>query len=79
MCVSPEDATKHIKVADGSKYDWGRVFHYQSDPLGDDEDDEKHLRRSEKEAKHDYKELEEISKRCQGGGGGWSDIYRKRP
>ena len=32
---------KHIKVADRSRFGWGTVCHYQSDPLADNEDDEK--------------------------------------
>ena len=63
---------KHIKVADRSRFGWGTVRHYQSDPLADNEDDEKQLRRSEKEAEHEFREFEEASKRRRGGGrGGW--------
>ena len=63
---------KHIKVADRSRFGWGTVRHYQSDPLADNEDDEKQFRRSEKEAEHEFREFEEASKRRRGGGrGGW--------
>ena len=44
---------KHIKVADHSRFGWDTVRHYHSDPLRDNEDDEKHLCRSEKEAEHE--------------------------
>ena len=30
---------KHIKVVDRSRFGWGTVNHYKSDPLADDEDD----------------------------------------
>jgi len=67
---------KHIRVADRSRFGWGVIRHYQNDPLADNEDDEKQLRRSEKEAEHEFKEWEEVNKRRRGGGrGGW----RRRP
>jgi len=49
------------------------------DPLADDEDDEKHLCRSEKEAKHDYEEFEEARKCRRDGGGGGFGGYRELP
>jgi len=70
---------KHIKVADRSRFGWGTINHYKSGPLTDDEDDEKHLHRSEKEVKHDYEELEEARKRRRGGSRGGFGGYRKRP
>jgi len=42
---------KHIKVADRSDFGWGAVRRYQTDPLADDSNDEKQLRRADKEAK----------------------------
>ena len=73
---APKTWQKHIKVADRSRFGRGTVRHYQSDPLADNEDDEKQLRRSEKEAEHEFREFEEASKRRRGGGrGGW----RRRP
>jgi len=65
---------KHIKVADCSRFGWGVIRHYQNDPLADDE---KHLRRSEKEAEHEFKEYEEANKRRRGGGRG--GFGRRRP
>ena len=61
---------KHIKVADHSRFGWGTVRHYQSDPLADNKDDKKQLHRSEKEAEHEFKEFKEANKRHQGGGRG---------
>ena len=40
---------KHIRVVDCSRFSWGIIRHYQNDPLADNEDDEKHLRRSLRE------------------------------
>ena len=49
---------KHIKVAHRSDFGWGAVQRYQADPLADDSDDEKQLRRADKEAKRDFEESE---------------------
>ena len=60
---------KHIKVVDHSRFGWGTVRNYQSDPLADDE---KQLRHSEKEAEHEFKEFEEANKQWRSGGReGW--------
>ena len=59
---------KHIQVADRSDYGWGAVHHYQPDPLADNSDNEKQLRRAEKDAKWDFKEIEIYNRRPRGGG-----------
>jgi len=53
---------KHIKVADHSRFSWGVIRHYQNAPLADNQDNEKQLHNSEKEAEHDFKEWEETNK-----------------
>ena len=47
---SLEKRQKHIKVADWSDFGWSTVEHYDSHPLADDSDDEKHLENAEREA-----------------------------
>ena len=47
---------KLIKVADRSEFGWGAAHHYQADPLADDSDDEKELRRADKAARHDFED-----------------------
>ena len=59
---------KHIKVADRSDYGWGVVRHYQSDPLANDSDDEKQIRRADKEAKKDFEESEAFNRKTTRGG-----------
>ena len=59
---------KHIKVADRLDYGWGAVHHYQSDLLADNSDDEKQLRRADKEAKKDFEELEAFNRKTARGG-----------
>ena len=61
---------KHIKVADHLDYGWGAVRHYQSDPLANDSDDEKQLRRADKEAKKDFEESEAFNRKTARGGRG---------
>ena len=47
---------KLIKVADRSKFGWGAARHYQADPLADDSDNEKELRRVDKAARRDFED-----------------------
>ena len=61
---------KHIKVVDRSDFGWGAVQRYQADPLADDSDDEKQLRRADKEAKRDFEESEAYNRKTREGGWG---------
>jgi len=61
---------KHIKVADCSDYGWGTVQRYQADPLADDSNNKKQLRRADKEAKRDFEESETYNKKIRGRGWG---------
>ena len=69
---------KHIKVADRSNHGWGAVWHYQSDPLAENSDDEKELRRADKEAKKEFGQLESWYNRRPRGGGSWSNRRGRR-
>ena len=66
---------KHIMIADSS--DWGAVRHYEADPLADDSDDEKRIKRAKKASK---KEADAASypRKHRGGPQGGGGIYRKK-
>ena len=58
---------KHIKVGDHSDFGWGAIHHYQTDPLTDNSNDEKELRKADKVARWDYEKREAYFKRPQEG------------
>ena len=73
---SLEKRQKHIKVADRSDFGWSMVEHYDSHPLANDSDDEKHFEKAEREA-------ECVANKCKRGGGArekrkrsWNDTGR---
>ena len=45
-----EKRQKQIKVADSSEFGWTTVQHYDSNPLAENTQDEKHLEKAEKDA-----------------------------
>jgi len=65
---------KHIMIADGS--DWGTVRHYEADPLADDSDDEKRIKRPKKASKKEMENAGITSRKRRGGGHGGG--YRRR-
>ena len=61
---------KHIKIADRSDLSWGTVKHYMADPLADGPEDEKEIKRCEKEAQKDLERAQAKKSYRRGGGGG---------
>ena len=51
---------KHIQLADRSEYGWATVKYYEDDPLAANSDDEKSIKKAEKEAQ---REIEKPRKR----------------
>ena len=58
---------KLIKIADRSDFGWGVAHHYQTDPLADNSDDEKELRRTDKAARRGFEEKETYYRKPRGG------------
>ena len=64
---------KHIQLADRSEYGWATVKYYEDDPLAADSDDEKCIKKTEKEAQREV-EKKATAKRRRGSA---SNIYRR--
>ena len=54
-------------MGDRSDFGWGAIHHYQTDPLTDNSNDEKELRKADKVARWDYEKREAYFRRPQGG------------
>ena len=65
----------YVMIADSS--DWGAVRHYEADPLADDSDDEKRIKRAKKASKKEADAASYPRKR-RGGAQGGGEIYRKK-
>ena len=62
---------KHILITDQSDHGWGAVRHYEADPLVDNSDDEKEIKKANKAAQKEAEKAGYTSakKRCGGGQG----------
>lgn len=54
---------KHIQLADHSEYGWATVKYYEADPLASNSEDEKCIKKAEKEAQKDADKRASAKKR----------------
>ena len=54
---------KHIQLADRSEYSWATIKYYEGDPLAANSDDEKSIKKVEKEAQRDAEKKASLKKR----------------
>ena len=54
---------KHIQLADRSEFGWSTVRYYEADPLASDLDDEKSIKKAEKETQRDVEKKMAARKR----------------